>query len=305
MQLRTPKRYTPKGSRRPLLNLKWLWLYILVPVILIPVVLIWDFRAPISDSVGKWMEHTLTIARPVPTITPAPTFVGDPAAMLKSDFGTGRVNKAITLLESLTDFAPNQIGFPSLAVQFLVLRSYSTDQAKLDDAAIMAQKAINADPEAGDGWLAQAMVLDYSGKPQEALAYALRAKDFTPKSPMLTAVMAEIYHDLSKDEQATKLVDTAIAAAKAAQPVDKAALAHAYYVKAQILEATSSFGTDAITEMENAWKVAISDPPEKSIFPSSYIAQYLGAAYLNLGKTDLAISVLSEVIKRDQHYPSL
>src|SRR5258708_6809494 len=303
MQLRTPKRYTPKGSRRPLLNLRWLWLYILIPIILIPLVLIWAFRAPISDSVGQWIGHVINISKPVPTITPAPTFTGDPVAMVKSDFGTGRVNNAITLLKSLTDFAPNQIGFPSLAVQFLVLRSYSTDQSKLDDAASMAQKAINADPEAADGWLAEAMVLDYSGKPQEALAYALRAKDFTPKAPMLTAILAELYHAPKKDDQAEKLVDSAIAAAKAAQPVDKAALAHAYYVKAVILETTSPYGTDAISEMENAWKVAISDPPEASIIPSGYIAQYLGAAYLNLGKTDLAINVLSEAIQRDQEDP--
>src|SRR5258708_39816103 len=88
-----------------------------------------------------------------------------------------------------------------------------------------------------------------------------------------------------------------------AKPVDKAALAHAYYVKAVILETTSPYGTDAISEMENAWKVAISDPPEASIIPSGYIAQYLGAAYLNLGKTYLAISVLSEQTKSDQDDP--
>src|SRR5450432_1699475 len=305
MQLRTPKRYTTKGSRRSLLNLHWLWLYILAPVILIPTVLIWDFRAPIGDAVGNWVGHTLTNAQSVPTVTPAPTFTGDPAVIIRTDFSAGRVNNGISTFESLTDFAPNQVGFPSLAVQFLVLRSYSTDHAKLDEAAKMAERAINADPEVGDGWLAEALVLDYSGQPQEALAYALHARDFDAKNPMLIAVTAEIYHDLKNDDQAAKLVDTAVAAAKAAQPVDRAALTHAYYVKSQILESTSSVGQDAIDQMVNAWKVITSDTPENSIFPSSYVAQYLGAAYLNLGKTDLAISVLSEAIKRDQEDPIL
>src|SRR5258708_35008224 len=143
MQLRTPKRYTPKGSRRPLLNLRWLWLYILIPIILIPLVLIWAFRAPISDSVGQWIGHVINISKPVPTITPAPTFTGDPVAMLKSDFGTGRVNKAITLLKSLTDFAPNQIGFPSLAVQFLVASSHIAAQHKLAESGISGRDPTN------------------------------------------------------------------------------------------------------------------------------------------------------------------
>ncbi|HLY28066.1 MAG TPA: tetratricopeptide repeat protein [Aggregatilineales bacterium] len=303
MQLRTPKRYTAKGSRRPLLNLHWLWLYILVPILLIPAVLVWDNRQSIGDNVSQWLNKHVLVA-PLPTPTPAPTLTGDASAALAEAFKGGHVNKAVNILETLSDQNPNAAGFPALAAQFEALRSYGSDKAKLDEASQMATRAINADPEAYDGWLSKAIALDYSGQPQRSLPYALHARDFDDKNPMIIAVMGEIYHDLNQDDQAKKLLTDAIAKAQAATPVYRAALAHAYYVQAEILDASNAAGADVIKMLEKAWATAISDPPDPSI-PSGYIAQYLSAYYLNIGQPNQAIQLLTAAVARDADDPIL
>ncbi len=303
MQLRTPKRYTAKGSRRPLLNLRWLWLYILVPIVLIPAIIAWDYRQPISDGIGNWARNHVFVQQPA-TPTPLPTLSVDPQSALEDAFKNGQINKAVTILETLSDTYPNQAGFPALAAQFQALRSYGSDKAKLDEAAQMADRAINADPEAPAGWLSKAMALDYSGQPQQSLPYALHAKDFDDKNPMILTVMGEIYHDLNQDDQASKLLKSAVTAAQAANPVDRAALAHAYYVQAEILDASNAAGADVIKMLEKSWATAVSDPPDFTI-PSGYIAQYLSAYYLNVGQPNQAIQLLTAAVARDQEDPIL
>lgn len=255
MYLRTPKRYTVKGRRRRLLNLRWLWLYLVAPVILIPSVLAWQFRDTISPQISAWVNRNVRLNEATPTATiPAQDF----QRLLREAFQNGRLNKATELLKQFTSAAPNEPGVHSLLVQLIILRgAYTTDPdpALLEEAYQAGQRAINASPESPEGWAAMALVLDWSGKPQEALPYILRARDLNinDKYPMVQAVLAEIYHDLQKEEQAMKLVDEAIKSAQAATPPNRAALAHAYYVKARILEVTSSDGADATEQYQRAW----------------------------------------------------
>src|SRR5258708_2477253 len=234
MYLKTPKRYTAKGSRRPLLNLRWLLLYLLFPVILIPLILAWDYRDQLAPWIGdkvKQINVSLPLA-PTPTATALPSNIGE---QLGTDFSTGKINQALDLLQSVAQVSPNDPTVYNLIAQHLIFRSYSTNAAMLKEAVAAGQRPINAAPEIPDGWGSEALVLDWSGKPQEALGYVLRATELNDKDPMAMVVMAEIYSDLQKDDQANKMVDDAIDAAKAAKPLNRAALAHAYYVKAQLL----------------------------------------------------------------------
>jgi len=299
MYLRTPKRYTEKGKRRSLINLRWLWLYILAPVVLIPALLIWDFRDQIRPIVGN-MIPTIVINPPTPTATIPPK---DYAQLMSNAFQGGDINSAITLLKGFTmDVAPNDITLNTLLAQLIVLRAYGGDPAKLDDAHTAAQRAINANPEVADGWITMALVLDWSGKPQEGLPYALRAKDLDEKSLMVQAVLAEIYHDLQKDDLATKLIDDAIKVGKSDPNVNRKALSHAYYVKG-LIEANSD-GKAAIAQYENAWRTAISDPPDNTI-ATGYIAQPLSTFYRNNQQPDKAIAMLTKAIERDKNDPLL
>ncbi|MEP7285105.1 MAG: hypothetical protein ABI947_04975 [Chloroflexota bacterium] len=297
--LKTPKRYTAKGSRRPLLNFRWLWLYLLAPLILIPAVLIWDYRDSLSQIVG---DRVNKVVISLSTPTPVPTPMQDPGKELQDAFQAGRVNKAIDILRAVGDAAPNEVSVHSLVTTMLTLRSYGTNKPMLDEAVKAAQQAINANPEAPNGWISMALVLDWDGKPQEALSYAMRAKDFNDKDPMVLAVMAEIYQDLQKSDLATKMVDDAIAIAKVAQPIDRLALSHAYYVKALIVSATN--GQDAVADYERAWRAATSDPPDPAI-PAGYIAQYLAVGYRNALQLDKAVDLLVAAIQRDQDDPIL
>ena len=297
MQLRTPKRYTVKGSRRPLINLKWLWLYLTAPILILIAVLVWDYRQPIGDVVGQWTDKNVKISLPT-TPTPAPT-PADPGEVSKA-LTTGRVNRAVDVLENLSDATPNLAKLPALAAQLLVLRANGTSKDNLARATHFAQKAITGQPESFDGWISEALVLDWSKQPKAALGYALRAKDLSPNDPMVLTVLGEIYHDLEKDDQATKLLNSAIDAAKKASPVDAAALTHAYYVRALLYDAAND-NKSAVAAMLEAWKFAQSD----LTVPSSYVTQWLGAYYLSQQQADKAVQMLSDGIKRDQDDPIL
>jgi tetratricopeptide (TPR) repeat protein len=306
MYLRTPRRYTPKGRRRNPINLRWLWLYILVPLLLIPLVLIWDYRDVLRDEIDVWIRnHPVNLNPPTPTATIAPK---DYAKILSDAFQGGRIDKYISVMESFAiEVAPNDANVSSVLAQLIILRSaYSSDPnpAKQEEAFKIGQQAINANPEVADGWISMALVLDWSNKPQGALPYALRAKDIDDKNPMMLAVLGEIYHDLKRDDVAIKLIDQAIAAAQAANPVNRAALSHAYYVKAKILTVTSVEGQDAIDAYVQAWAAASSDPPDPTI-PVGYIASDLSINYMNLQKPDLAMRVVTQAIDRDRDDPLL
>src|SRR5579859_4720897 len=69
MYLHTPKRYTRKGSKPRLISLRWLWLYLLAPVVIIGGALAWDFRDSLSQQVNNAIGH-IHIQINAPTATP-------------------------------------------------------------------------------------------------------------------------------------------------------------------------------------------------------------------------------------------
>jgi tetratricopeptide (TPR) repeat protein len=304
MYLRTPKRYTKKGMRRNLLNLRWLWLYLLAPVILIPSVLAWQFRDSLGGQIGDWVNRHVRLNEPTPTATiPAQDF----QRLLTEAFTGARLNRAIELLKQFTAANPNETIFHPLLAELLVLRgaySGNPDPALLEEAYQAGQRAINANPEGAEGWTAMALVLDWSSKPQEALPYVLRAQDLDPEGVMVQAVLAEIYHDLQKDDLAQNFIDNAMKSAKNASPVNRAALAHAYYVKARILQDTGADGRLVTQAYEDAWRVATSDPPDPTI-PAAYIVQFLQFIYSNADQVDRAIELVTKAIQRDRDDPLL
>lgn len=126
MYLRTPKRYTAKGKRRYLLNLRWLWLYILFPVVLIPLLLLWNNRENLSSNLGDWANRNIKIELNPPT--PTPTV---PAADLRvryiSYMQAGSLNNAIAALWSLGDLAPNDVQLFATLARLIALRGDPDD----------------------------------------------------------------------------------------------------------------------------------------------------------------------------------
>src|SRR5258708_26227265 len=145
MYLKTPKRYTAKGSRRPLVNLRWLWLYLLFPVILIPLILAWDYRDQLAPWIGEKVKQ-VNLSLPqaaTPTATALPSNIGE---QLGTDFSTGKINLALDLLQSVAQVSPNDPTVYNLIAQHLIFRSYSTNAAMLKEAVAAGQPAVTAAP---------------------------------------------------------------------------------------------------------------------------------------------------------------
>ena len=142
-----------------------------------------------------------------------------------------------------------------------------------------------------------AMALNAAGRPREALPYLLHARDLDNQNPLMLAVMAETYDNLDQPDRASTLVDQAIEAAKAADPLDPSTLAYAHVVQGTILARTS--GDEAIRAYEEAWRVALTEP----IMPVGYIAQWLWAYYFNTNDLMRLVDILNQAAQRDRDDP--
>ena len=295
MYLRTPKRYQAKGRRRHLFNFtKWIWLYVLAPVILIPAVLAYNNRAQLSVYVGNRVNEVLTrMPRPQPTYTPTiPT--SDLQRIFSEAMRSGKINNAISALNGLLDAAPNDVYLHTTLVRMTLLRGDPTDQKRLDKAVAAAEASINADPEVADGWIMMALALNERGDPRAALPYALRARDLNAEDPMLIAVTARIYADLQRYDEAEGLIEQAIDAAKNSRPLNTVALAFSYWVQGDIL--TNTNGTAAQGAYEEAWRAALTD----ASVPLSFIAYRLYFVYLTENRDDEVLRVLAQAAERDK-----
>src|SRR5215831_7158870 len=108
MYLRTPKRYTAKGTRRgcgSFINLRWLWLYLVAPIVLIPALLVWDYREPIGhgiENILQNVQHNLNVPTPTPTLSP----IGY-GQSLRNALQSGQMDNASSALRGLTQVLPN------------------------------------------------------------------------------------------------------------------------------------------------------------------------------------------------------
>jgi tetratricopeptide (TPR) repeat protein len=270
MYLNTPKRYSERRRKRFLISWKFLWLYLLAPIVVIIASGVWAYRDTISAQVGNYVSN-MQIGVPQPTATPI--IPADDLRVQINDFRrTGQIDDALIALGSLGDAEPNELSVFVTQAWMTLLRG-TNDERRFAAAIAASEKAINANPEAPDGWFMMAMALDRAQRFQEALPYALRAQEIDPQHPMGLAVLAEITYDLGDAERAEVLVDQAIEAAQAAQPVNTLALSYAYYVQGFIY---SDFAESAIEQFEASWQVAQADP----MLPLGFIAQEMWAYYV-------------------------
>jgi len=317
MYLRTPKRYSGRDDRKRLISLKWLWLYLIAPVILVAAVLVWDNRATISPRIGEQIDKGLSrIHINAPTLTPT-----IPGPVLKNNLiqalQAGKVETAMDALQALTDLEPNNAQLFSMQSMFIIDHVYTTGEsdlkmpavkARLDMALQYAEQAIDANPEIADGWIAKAIALNQLYRSQEALPYVLRAKDIDNKNAMMMAVLGETYHDLHKYKEATDSLDVAIKAAQTQVPLSRSALAYAYYWRG-IVAADAGEGTDAaIKYLELAWNTAnqkYSPANMLDFVPPGYIVASLGSFYVFKNQTDLALKRYTDALQIDQQDPYL
>ncbi|HRE46339.1 MAG TPA: tetratricopeptide repeat protein [Aggregatilineales bacterium] len=296
MYLNTPKRY--RKTRRRLFNFRWLWLYILFPVIIIPAMLLWQFRGQISGDVGRWVERNIkfNVNPPTPTATiPAV----DLQTRLVSYIQSGNMKNAISTLTSLASARPNDLDAYTRLTKMILFRD---DSPKAREEALRAAEgALNANPEAADGWIMVAMALNALDRPSEALPYLLRARDFDTRDPWLLAVLADTYDAIGRGSRALGLVEESLEAAKATAASQNGnnvvVIAYANVVKGKILLASS--GEQAIRAFEEGWRVAQQD----SQMPIGYIAQWLWSYYFNVNDFQKITDSLDLATARDKDDP--
>lgn len=210
MYLRTPKRYT-RGQKRSPISLRWLWLWILTPVVVLAGVEIYNRRETLGPPVHQAIygvldsaQHSLATAGAPP---PPPT--QDPRSQLEraaADWREGRVEAALNTYESILDAVPND-----LQTHYRVTLGLAME-GSLDAALEAAERTITADPLASDAWAIRAMVLDWSGRYGEAIASALRAVELKSDNARALAFLAEAYHDIGQSALAMETIKRALEA---------------------------------------------------------------------------------------------
>jgi len=291
MYLRTPKRYTAKGSKKPLISLRWLWLYLLAPVVIIGAALVWDNRSDWSQAIGEVIGRVKIAPLDAPTATPTRP-AADLQVQITQALDGGNLNEALDAMHAYNDSEPNDMQWHALYPELLVLRAYLVDTDLMAQAQQAGQNAINANPEVPEGWISEALVLDWTNQSKQALSYALRAKDLGDANGMTSAVLGGIYRSLGDVKQANTLIDAALKT--------NPNLVYAYFVKGQ-LDSDNGDVKAAISMYQQGWQVAGGDHTQWA----GYVADALAASYATQNQLDKGLAIIADALQRDKDDPQL
>ncbi len=289
MQIRTPKRYTGKARRKPIISLRWLWLYLLAPVVIIGGALAWDYRDQISQQISVAVSKIKLPNPNAPTATPTLP-AADLQAQIQTGLQTGDIDGALAAMHAYNDSNPNDVQWHAVLTQILALRAYGSDTKMLQQAIQAGQSAINANPELGIGWAVEALALDWNNQSRLALGDALHAVDLDDSNGFAQAVLAGVYNSLGKPDAASAMADQALK--------KNPNLAYALFVKGQIA-ALDGDTKGAIALYRQAWDISQSDPNQWG----GYIADYLAGLYTTQNQFDDAQAILNQAQQHDKNDP--
>ncbi|NLX10072.1 MAG: tetratricopeptide repeat protein [Chloroflexi bacterium] len=287
MYLRTPKRYRA-GRRRQLrlISRRMILLLIVTPLAVLAAWTIWNNRQAVRSAVVPPVEtlainvQTQIAPRPTPTATPDVQLA---QAGCVSAYQQGDLEEAITQCKILAESRPNDPDLYYRVAHMLTITSnFGRNRARLDEALEYAERTINANPSAPDGWAIRAMALDWRGEYGRALASAMHARSLDENFAPAYAFLAEVYHDLGQDETALSYAEQAIA-------LDTSGMADAFRIQGKIYSDRGEYES-AI----RPYQVALQQAPNHS-----YIAVELASNYIALGEMDQAIEVLGATLDQN------
>jgi tetratricopeptide (TPR) repeat protein len=208
MDLRTPKRYT-RGQKRSPISLRWLWLWILTPIVAYFGIQIYQnldvVRPPVEDAIYNMVDNAqnsiATAAAPTALPTQDPT---ERLARANSNWTEGRIESAVQDYQAAVSGAPNDVT-AYYRIAFGLLQEGQNTQA-LD----AAEHTVTANPFSADAWAIRAMALDWNARPGEAIASALRALEIDPQSARAMAFLAEAYFDQGQNDLAKETIERAL-----------------------------------------------------------------------------------------------
>jgi tetratricopeptide (TPR) repeat protein len=208
MYLRTPKRYT-RGQKRSPISLRWLWLWILTPIVAYVGIQIYQNRdvivPPVTDAIYNLVDNAQNGLATAAAPTALPT--QDPSERLTRADGNwkeGRIESAVQDYQAAVGGAPNNVtAYYRIAFGLL-------QEDKTSDALNAAEHTVTANPFSSDAWAIRAMALDWNGRSSEAIASALRALEIDPKSARAMAFLAEAYFDEKEFDLAKETIQNAM-----------------------------------------------------------------------------------------------
>ena len=282
MYLRTPKRYT-QGQRRSIISLRWLWLWILTPVVIFFGVRIYNDRETYIPQVEAIMGGVLDSAQtslatamaPTPLPTENPSFQITAA---ESAWSRGAIEEAITLYENLLAIMPNAVEPHYRMTLGLIMNGQE------EEALEAAERTVTADPYDPDAWAIRAMALDWSGRYGEAIGSAQRAIELAGDTNPVAAAraqafLAEAYFDLEQYDRALSTANRALETNPDSY--------EAYRNRALIVQSTQFDFAAALEDLETAHALAPNLP---------YITIDLALVH-SRDDADTALALLSDVIE--------
>ncbi len=282
MYLRTPKRYRG-GQRRSIISLRWLWLWILTPLVVIVGLQVYNnretyipvVRESLAGLVNSAQEGVATAMAPTPLPTENPT-----TRLTSADaaWARGAVEEAVAIYQDVISAVPNNVGVHYRLTLGLVM------SGQLEQALDAAERTITADPYSPDAWAIRAMVLDWSGRYGEAIASAQRAielagQDNPQSRARAQAFLAEAYFDLEQYDRALSTVNQALETNPDSY--------EAYRNRALIVQNTQFDFAAAMNDLQTAYALAPNVP---------YLTVDLALLHSREGENETAIALLTEVL---------
>ncbi|MFN8530422.1 MAG: hypothetical protein U0670_17610 [Anaerolineae bacterium] len=281
MYLRTPKRYRPGYRERRLLNLRWLWLWIVTPIAVYVGINVYNDRSRLAPPVQHVIEQaiqnvqggvaTMSAPTPMPTENPA-----NRLSRADESWTTGAIGRAIEDYQSAAPSTPNiALVFTRIALGYVI---EGNNAAAIDASA----DAVTADPYDPDAWSVRALALARNDEPSQGIAAALQALSLRQGDPQALAFLAEAYRLDDRISLAQETADRAIDADPNRY--------EGYYVRGLINYYNVGDFTAAREDFATASDLAPNMP---------HIAVERATVEWQFDNTDVSMDILSNVVELD------
>lgn len=280
MRLNTPKRYRPgHRERRSVFNLRWLWLWILTPLVAYGGYQLYENRDQIAPPIQQFIEERVTDAQSgVATLNaPTPLPTENPTNRLiraQDAWQTGAIERAIEEYEPILASVPNDSEVHNrVALGYLM-------EGRSSNALAAAESAITANPYSAQAWAIRGIALARLNEAERGVASIRQALALEPTDPLSLAFLGEAYRVAGRTSLALEAAERAITA----NPDHYAG----YFVRAMINYISVGEWDTARRDFATARELAPTLP---------YIATEMAWIEWSYSNTDLSMEMLQEVLE--------
>lgn len=211
MQLNTPKRYRAgkRQKRHMVSSLRWLWLWLLTPLIVFAGYQIYEQREQLGPPVREFIADRVSDAQSgiATAVAPTPLPTADPGQRIaRADalWLQGSVETALTEYEQAKRGAPNDVRvFYQYTYGLLI-------EGRAEEALAAAEQTVTANPFSSDAWAIRAFALTRNDRHPEAVASALQALSLNPNNATALAYMALAYVNAGLPSMAEQTLERAL-----------------------------------------------------------------------------------------------